>query len=100
VYAWPPDTTANRWCRAVSLLCALFQVLSVPRHIVTYYSGMGTNPLVGLEEFVGFMATVAISLPLLVVSSGIGLGAGKSQVLCISCNIVGMLLSLLFTLIA
>ena len=82
-----PDTASNKRFRAASVACAIFQFASLARHAATHHIPTGANQLEGLAPMIEVLATITIGLALLVVGSGLGLGAGNSRVACILSNI-------------
>ena len=92
-----PDTIMNRVFMIASLICAVLQIVSLIRHSVTHH-----QPGSGLDQFSGFVElwiTVAVALPLQVLGSAFGLGAGNMTIYCIVWNIACCGICILLSLI-
>lgn len=95
-----PDTTSNKQFRAASLTFAVIQFASLVRHATTHHTPSGANQLEGLARFAEFFVTFWIALPVLVVGSALGLGAGNSRASCIMINVACCVVAILIACVA
>lgn len=100
IASYRSDTIMNRVFMIASFICASMQIVSLIRHAVTHHVAVpGGNPLEHLAGFAEFFVTVSIALPLQVLGSAFGLGAGNLKLSCIVCNIVCCVLCILISLL-
>ena len=94
------DTIMNRIFMIASFICAGMQIVSLIRHSVTHHLAVaGGNPLEHLAGFAEIFVTISIALPLQVLGSAFGLGAGNLKLSCIVCNMVCCVLCILISLL-
>ena len=93
-----PDT--NRGFGIASFFCAGLQIVLLIYIAITHRQPVaGGNPLEHLAGFVGVFTTIAVTLPLQVIGSAFGLGAGSFKIPCIVFNMVCCAICVLLSLI-